>query len=91
MRVICVNDSNKPAKVPADQWVKKGNTYTITRLVRMAIQGNKMGVLLKAISMSPSCFPYEYYDADRFVPEELYVAEEEEESVSELANIEELV
>jgi len=90
LRVICINDSNKPSKVPVEQWIKKGNTYTITRLVRMAIQGNKMGVLLKEVSMPPSCFPYEFYDADRFIPEELYT-EEEKESVSELANFEELV
>jgi hypothetical protein len=90
MKVRCINSSSKPAKIPEDQWIKKGKIYTITKLVRMAIQGNKMGVLLKEVSMSPSCFPYEYYDADRFIPEELYVAEEEE-SVSELANLEELV
>ena len=47
MKVICINDSNKPLKVPVDQWVKKGEPYTITRLIHLAITPGKMGVLLK--------------------------------------------
>jgi hypothetical protein len=88
MVVICVNDSNKPLKIPLEQWIKKGETYTITRLIHLAITPGKMGVLLKEVQLSSSCFPYEFYDADRFVPEELFSSEE---SVSEAANLEELV
>ena len=88
MRVICINDSNKPLKVPVNQWVKKGETYTITQLIHLAITPGKMGVLLKEVQLDSSCFPYEFYDANRFVPEELFQMEE---SISEEANLEELV
>jgi len=88
MKVICINDSNKPTKIPLEQWIKKGETYTITRLIHLAITPGKMGVLLKEVQLDASCFPYEFYDADRFVPEELFSSEE---SVSEIANLEELV
>ena len=88
MKVICINDSNKPAKIPLEQWIKKGEEYTITRLIHLAITPGKMGVLLKEVQLSPSCFPYEFYDADRFTPKELL---SNKESVSEVANLEELV
>jgi hypothetical protein len=37
----------------------------------MAIQGNKMGVLLKEVQIGEDSFPYEYYDSDRFKPVEI--------------------
>jgi hypothetical protein len=32
----------------------------------MNIQRNKVGVKLAEIELGQSCFPYEYFDADRF-------------------------
>jgi hypothetical protein len=89
MRVICVDDSNKPIKVPVEQWIKKGETYTITRLIHLALTPGKMGVLLKEVQLGASCFPYEFYDAERFAPENLVVSILE--TVQEEANLEELV
>jgi hypothetical protein len=83
MKVICINSSNKPAKVPIEQWVKEGETYTIIKLVTMGLQDGRHGVLLKEVQMSADCFPYEYYDADRFVPLDTRVANMEEEVVKE--------
>jgi hypothetical protein len=83
MKVICINSSNKPAKVPIKQWVKEGETYTIIKLVTMGLQDGRHGVLLKEVQMSADCFPYEYYDADRFVPLDTRVANMEEEVVKE--------
>tara|TARA_R110000868_G_scaffold288142_2_gene548487 strand:- start:883 stop:1152 length:270 start_codon:yes stop_codon:yes gene_type:complete len=83
MTVICINSSNKPVKVPIEQWVKEGETYTIIKLVKMGLQDGRHGVLLKEVQMSADCFPYEYYDADRFVPLDTRVANREEEEVKE--------
>lgn len=88
MKVICINSDNKPVKIPLEQWIKKGEEYTITRLIHLAITPGKMGVLLKEVQLSSFCFPYEYYDADRFAPIELL---SNEESVSEVVDLEELV
>lgn len=71
MKVICINSSNKPKEIPFDQWIIEGEEYTITKIVKMGLQGNKLGVLLKEIQLGEDCFPYEYYDADRFIPMEL--------------------
>jgi hypothetical protein len=85
MKAICIDSSNKPAKVPVEQWIKQGETYTIIKIVKMGLQDNKYGVLLKEVQMSADCFPYEYYDADRFIPldERVLNMKEEREEVLE--------
>ena len=49
----------------------------------MGLQDGRYGVLLKEVQMSADCFPYEYYDADRFLPLDIKVHEVEEEAVKE--------
>jgi len=89
MRAICVDDSNKPDKVPSNEWIKEGELYTITRIVRMGLQENKFGVLLKEVKLSESSFPYELYDADRFLPLDLLTeAYQEKEKIAEEADLE---
>jgi hypothetical protein len=85
MKAICIDSSNKPAKVPIEQWVKEGETYTIIKIVKMGLQDGRYGVLLKEVQMSADCFPYEYYDAERFIPLDikLHQLEEEKEEVLE--------
>ena len=83
MKAICIDSSNKPAKVPLEQWIKQGETYTIIKIVKMGLQDNKYGVLLKEVQMSADCFPYEYYDADRFLPLDILTEVKEEEAVKE--------
>jgi hypothetical protein len=85
MRAICIDASNKPNKIPSNEWVVEGEVYTITRVVRMGLQDNKFGVLLKEISLSSDSFPYELYDAERFLPIDLLsdALEETRETVKE--------
>ena len=66
MRVICVDDSRKPKNIPPEKWIKKGAIYTVIASSSMNIQRNKIGLKLKEIELDQSCFPYEYFDADRF-------------------------
>ena len=70
MKVVCINDSNKPDKVPAAQWIKKGKAYTVVRVVKMGIQANTLGFDLEEVNLE-GCFPYEFYDAKRFLPEDM--------------------
>jgi hypothetical protein len=83
MKAICIDSSNKPPKVPIEQWIKQGETYTIIKVVKMGLQDGIYGVLLKEVQMSADCFPYEYYDADRFVPLDDRVLKMDEEEVKE--------
>lgn len=71
MRAICIDSSNRPSKIPENEWVIEGEVYTITRIVRMGLQDNKFGVLLKEVQLSSESFPYELYDAERFLPIDL--------------------
>jgi hypothetical protein len=90
LKAICIDSSNKPVKVPIEQWIKEGEVYTIIKVVKMGLQDGKYGVLLKEVQISADCFPYEYYDAERFIPLDirLHQAEEEKEEVLEEADLE---
>lgn len=66
MRVVCINDSNRPKQIPPEKWIVKGEIYTVISTTLMNIQRNKLGVKLAEIELGQSCFPYEYFDADRF-------------------------
>ena len=85
MRAICIDASNKPSKVPDNEWVIEGEVYTITRVVKMGLQDKKFGVLLKEVKLSSNSFPYELYDAERFLPIDLLsqAFEEKQETVKE--------
>lgn len=84
MRVICIDADNKPKNVPIEEWVKEGDTYTVTRIVRMGLQKETYGFLLKEVQLSSRSFPYELYDASRFLPIDLLsqIKEEKKEEVT---------
>ena len=82
MRAVCIDSSNKPKKIPSSEWITEGTTYTITRIVRMGLEKNKFGVLLKEVQLSSQSFPYELYDAARFLPLDILANMEEKEEVT---------
>lgn len=67
MKVLCINDANKPTKIPNSEWIKKDTVYTVTNTAPMGLQLGKVGYKLKEVQLSMSSFPYEYYSAERFV------------------------
>ena len=71
MKVICIDADNKPKNVPIEEWVKEGDMYNVTRIVRMGLQKDIYGFLLKEVQLSSRSFPYELYDSSRFLPIEL--------------------
>ena len=78
MRVLCINDADKPVKIPNSEWIKKGTIYTVTNTAPMGLQPDKIGYKLKEVQLSMSSFPYEYYSAERFVVVTDEVLEEHE-------------
>ena len=66
MKVVCVNSDNKPAKIPESEWIKKDHVYTVIKAVPMGLQPGKFGFKLEEVELSPSSFPYEYYESSRF-------------------------
>ena len=82
MKAICIDSSDKPSKIPQNEWITEGETYTITRIVRMGLEKNKFGVLLKEVQLSSQSFPYELYDAARFLPLDILANMKEKEEVT---------
>ena len=77
MKVICIDASNKPAKISPNEWIEEGIVYTVVSIINMGLQPGKLGLTLKEVQLSKKSFPYEYYDATRFIPIEGLFAEEE--------------
>ena len=71
MYVVCINDADKPDQISVEQWIKKGEKYTVIKAVKLKI-GNKLAFSLEEKPLSEDNFPYEYWNAERFVPEEHY-------------------
>jgi hypothetical protein len=84
MKVICIDASNKPAKISPDEWIEEGVVYTVTSVVNMGLQPGKLGIMLKEVQLSKKSFPYQYYDATRFLPIDGLFAEKEQEEIKEL-------
>ena len=78
MKVICIDDSKKPAKISSDEWIQEGVVYTVFESVKMGLQPGRIGLKLKEVNLTIKSFPYEYYDATRFIPIEGLLAEREE-------------
>ena len=82
MKVICIDADNKPQNIPIEEWVKEGEMYNVTRIVRMGLQKNIYGFLLKEVQLSSRSFPYELYDSSRFLPIGILSDMKEEEKVN---------
>jgi len=76
--VICINDENRPKKISPYEWIEEGKTYTVVEVSKMGLQAGKFGYKLKEVQLSEQSFPYEYYNADRFLPIETLVQVAEE-------------
>lgn len=68
MQVICINAENRPKRISPYEWIEEGKTYTVVEISKMGLQAGKFGYKLKEVQLSEQSFPYEYYNADRFVP-----------------------
>lgn len=78
MKIICIDSSKKPNKIVAEEWIQEGVVYTMVSSVNMGLQPGRIGLKLKEVELTKKSFPYEYYDANRFLPIEGLFAEAEE-------------
>lgn len=91
LKVICINAENRPKKISPYEWIEEGKTYTVVEISKMGLQAGKFGYKLKEVQLSEQSFPYEYYNADRFVPVEPLKQALKEERVEEISADLELV
>ena len=82
MKVICIDADNKPQNVPVEEWVQEGDMYTVTKIVRMGLQKDIYGFLLKEVQLSSRSFPYELYDSSRFLPIDILSDIKKEEKIN---------
>jgi hypothetical protein len=85
MQVICIDSSNKPKKISPYEWITEGTVYTVVEIVKMGLQAGRFGYKLKEVQLSEQSFPYEYYNAERFLPVEFLVKALKEEKVEEIS------
>jgi hypothetical protein len=64
-RVICINDSGRPANVAPENWIKKDRIYTVVEVYTGWLDGQE-GYVLEEVS--PKSAGYEGYLAKRFAP-----------------------
>ena len=65
VKCICINDKNKPSKIPQEKWIKEGEEYTVAYTLTVLPQ-RQLAFQLSEIELGQSCFPYEYFLAHRF-------------------------
>jgi len=83
MKVLCINDKNKPKEIPQHKWVKQGEEYTLID-VQHLLSSNSMGFELAEIKLDETCFPYHYFNPDRFVPIDEQILKELEAELDEI-------
>jgi hypothetical protein len=65
MRVVCINDKNKPNEIPQNLWIKEKEIYEVKKVSRDKY-GNYMLTLVKP-RLTKECWPYHRgYNANRF-------------------------
>jgi len=89
MKVVCIDDKNRPNGIPNRKWLENKKEYTVIKADYMNMQNRIMGYQLAEIDLS-DCFPYTYFAATRFAivepeKEEEKIASEELEEELELA------
>ena len=67
IKVICIDDANRPNEVPTSRWIKKGEHYTIVRVSHMNLQSRILGCQLEEIN-NDDLFPYTHFALRRFRP-----------------------
>lgn len=67
IKVICINNGNKPIEIPINKWLEQGEVYTLID-VQHLLSSNSLGFILEEITLDDSCFPYYYFNPNRFEP-----------------------
>lgn len=65
IKCICIDDKNRPSKVPPTKWVKEGQEYTVI-FTLVVLPQKTLAVQLDEIDLDESCMPYSFFLANRF-------------------------
>ena len=62
---ICINNSNKPNDIPNNKWLKKNQEYHVIYTITVLPQ-RQLAFHLAEIELDETCYPYQYFLANRF-------------------------
>ena len=65
IKCICINDKNRPSKVPPHKWVKEGEEYTVI-FTLVVLPQKTLAVQIDEINLDEGCKPYSFFLANRF-------------------------
>ena len=65
IKCLCIDDNNRPSKIPAEKWLEKGKEYTLSFTMTVLPQ-KKLAFQVQEIDLDESCVPYSWFLADRF-------------------------
>jgi len=65
IKCVCIDNDNRPSKVPEDKWLEKGKEYTLSFTMTVYPQ-KKLAFQLQEIDLDETCSPYEWFLANRF-------------------------
>jgi hypothetical protein len=81
MKILCIDDTNRPETIPTSKWLKKNQEYTPTGVIKCNSQGGIFGFILAEIDLK-GCEPYKCFSIHRFaIPVEIKEEVEELEEV----------
>lgn len=65
IKCICINDSDKPTKIPESKWLEKDKEYTLAFCITVLPQ-KQLAFQLQEIDLDDSCSPFTWFLANRF-------------------------
>ena len=65
IKCVCINDKNRPSRVPANKWVKEGQEYTVI-FTLVVLPQKTLAVQIDEVDLDESCRPYSFFLANRF-------------------------
>lgn len=65
IKCVCVDNDNRPSRVPQNKWLEKGKEYTLAFTMTVYPQ-KKLAFQLEEIELDESCSPYTWFLASRF-------------------------
>ena len=65
MKLICLDDKNKPKEIPESKFVKEGEWYELLMVIR-CMPGNIIGFQFVSPELDETCLPYICYLGTRF-------------------------
>jgi hypothetical protein len=65
IKCVCINNDDRPSKIPPHKWLEKGKEYTLSFTMTVHPQ-KKLAFQLEEIDLDESCNPYSWFLASRF-------------------------